>query len=240
MKSNWLTLLSFLLLAVVFGVPLTASTEAAQAKPTPGRGVEKQKSCAVCHDDFTTVLPLKHAPVKGKTVSVCLDCHAPEGRSLAEPNKFDARLHLAHLKPPAKADCLDCHTWKPGKSFGLTGTAKSYGVPAEADMALLKEMFASAVQSDSLDARHFAKDISCATCHGKDILGEGTMENSKCLGCHGPLDALIVKTAPRDFPDRNPHQSHLGEINCTVCHVGHAQSKVYCLECHPKFEMQLK
>lgn len=240
MKSIGLTLMVFLLLIEVFSIPLIPCTEAAQAKTPPGKGMEKQESCAVCHDDFTTVLAKTHAPVKGNAVSVCMECHAPEGRGMAEPNTFDARIHLTHLKTPAKADCLDCHTWQPGKSFALTGTTKVYGAPSQADMALLKEMFTSAVESNHLDARHFAKNITCATCHGKDILGESAIENTTCLGCHGPLEALIAKTAPKDFPDRNPHQSHLGEINCTVCHVGHAPSKVYCLECHSKFEMKLQ
>jgi len=107
-------------------------------------------------------------------------------------------------------------------------------------MALIKDIFTSAVESNYLDARHLSKNITCAACHNKDILGEAAMENKKCLGCHGPLEKLIDTTAPKDFPDRNPHKSHLGEINCAVCHAVHAESKVYCLECHPKFEMKLK
>ena len=240
MKSKWQALWFFLLLIEIFSISWVECTEAAKAKSSPGNVVKKQKSCSACHEDFTTVLPQKHPPVKGNVVSICMECHAPKGRGMIEPNKFDARLHLAHLKRPTKADCLDCHTWQPGKSFGLFGTKASYGAPSKKDMALIKDIFTSAVESNYLDARHLSKNITCAACHNKDILGEAAMENKKCLGCHGPLEKLIDTTAPKDFPDRNPHKSHLGEMNCTVCHTVHAESKVYCLECHPKFEMKLK
>ena len=239
MKSTWLTLSFFALLTAVLSMALIENTEAAKAKTGTGKVLEKQKSCSVCHDDLATVLPKTHPPVSGNVLSVCMECHALKEGGMAEPNKFDARIHLAHLKNPRKADCLDCHTWQPGKNFSLTGTIESYGAPSKEDIALIKENFTSAVESDYLDAHHFAKNITCAACHGKDILGEAAVENSKCLGCHGPVEELVVKTAPKDFPDRNPHKSHLGEISCTVCHVGHAESKVYCLECHPKFAMKL-
>jgi formate-dependent nitrite reductase cytochrome c552 subunit len=63
--------------------------------------------------------------------------------------------------------------------------------------------------------------------------------NDRCLACHGPLDKLVAKTRPAQFADRNPHESHLGDIACTTCHRGHEQSAVYCLDCHPKFQMKI-
>ncbi len=239
MKSTWLTLLFFLLVIEIFSMPLIA--EAAQGKTETGKVAERRQSCPVCHDDFTGVLPKTHSPVKGNVLSVCMECHAPEGRGVAEADKFEARLHRAHLSGPGKAECLDCHTWRPGESLGLTGIVGSYGSPSAEDMALLKQIFASSVlESDFLAARHLSKGVSCRACHGKDILGENAVENTQCLGCHGPGEQLAAKTAPRDFPDRNPHKSHLGEISCAVCHAGHGASKIHCLECHPKFEMKLK
>ena len=50
----------------------------------------------------------------------------------------------------------------------------------------------------------------------------------------------MKKTEPPEFKDRNPHDSHLGEIACTVCHKAHGESKVYCLECHQKFQMTIR
>lgn len=241
MQRKWLMLWILLALITVVCLPVIERTEAAKAKGEPAQTAGKEKSCTVCHADFKTVLPETHPPVKGDTLSACLECHAPGERGKAEPNKFAARLHLAHLKSQVKADCLECHTWQPGKSFGLVGTTDSYGAPSEEDMNLMKRMFTSAAESANLDARHVSKDITCDGCHGKDLpWEEDTVENAKCLECHGPMDELAAKTAPKDFPDRNPHKSHLGEINCTVCHSGHAESKVYCLECHPTFDMKMK
>jgi len=65
------------------------------------------------------------------------------------------------------------------------------------------------------------------------------VENQRCLECHGPMEKLAQKSAPKDFPDRNPHKSHLGEIACTVCHKGHQASTVYCLDCHRNFKMSI-
>jgi len=91
---------------------------------------------------------------------------------------------------------------------------------------------------DNLHAKAF---ISCANCHGKELPApDTTVENGKCLECHGPMDQLVKKTEPAEFKDRNPHKSHLGEIACTVCHKAHSESKVYCLGCHQKFEMKIK
>ncbi|HBL25170.1 MAG TPA: hypothetical protein DDZ40_13815, partial [Deltaproteobacteria bacterium] len=43
-----------------------------------------------------------------------------------------------------------------------------------------------------------------------------------------------------DFPDRNPHKSHLGTIDCVVCHKAHQSSKAYCLDCHKNFNMKIR
>ncbi len=239
MKSKWIMLLLTTIVIKIFGVPLVVPAEATNAITETKTIVTKQKSCSSCHDDFTHVLSKEHPSVKGNLLSSCTDCHAPEEGGMAKTNKFDATIHLSHLKSPIEADCLDCHTFDPGKQFSLTETTESFGSPSEDDMALLREIFTSVVESNFLDARHYSGNITCTSCHDKDILGENTVENRRCLDCHGPLAELVAKTTPLEFSDRNPHNSHLGEINCTVCHAGHAESKIYCLECHPKFEMKL-
>ena len=87
-------------------------------------------------------------------------------------------------------------------------------------------------------SQHAGK-INCAGCHGKDTPQlDSTVENPRCLECHGPMEKLAKKSEPKDFADRNPHKSHLGDIACTVCHHEHSASKTYCLECHPKFQMK--
>jgi hypothetical protein len=68
---------------------------------------------------------------------------------------------------------------------------------------------------------------------------DATIANEKCLSCHGPMAQLAKKSEPAEFKDRNPHQSHLGEIECTVCHKAHGEPQVYCLGCHQKFVMHI-
>jgi hypothetical protein len=131
-----------------------------------------------------------------------------------------------------------CHTLTPGKRFGLTGQTLSFGAPTKADMQEMKKALASWKTSGYTDSLHGKANIVCSGCHGKTLPAEGAeVENGPCLACHGPMDRLAAASAPKDFPDRNPHRSHLGEINCTVCHKGHAESTIYCFNCHKIFKM---
>ncbi len=92
-----------------------------------------------------------------------------------------------------------------------------------------------------MDNLHAQRSIGCAGCHGKDLpKADDTVENDRCLTCHGPMEDLVKKTEPKDFKDRNPHKSHLGDMACTVCHKAHTASKVYCLDCHKKFDMTIQ
>jgi len=55
-----------------------------------------------------------------------------------------------------------------------------------------------------------------------------------CLreGCHegiSSLDDLKESTADQT---RNPHESHNGDMNCSVCHQMHQQSVSFCTQCH--------
>jgi hypothetical protein len=66
-----------------------------------------------------------------------------------------------------------------------------------------------------------------------------TVENEICLGCHGNFDELAQLTVNTQCAEKNPHKSHLGEIECTVCHHAHRASQAYCLKCHSNFEMDI-
>lgn len=220
----------------LLSIPPAVSAKAERAAAVDGKG-----PCLFCHDDLAAVLPSEHPAVAGTDLQSCRQCHTPQERGVAKPDGFAVRLHRTHLLAKVKADCLDCHSWEPGKSFGLPGSERSYGAPTAEDLALLKEIFMAEMTSTWLGARHAAKGFGCAACHGQDIAGTGgVVDNAACLGCHQPMADLISRTTPPDFPERNPHQSHLGEIGCAICHVAHGESKVYCLECHAKFEMTIK
>ena len=214
------------------------SSPAASAKPfssqTPSDG------CAACHADFSSMLPKGHPAVKGTDLSSCIDCHSIGQVGEAKKNGFSTRIHLAHVGSQFHLECVACHSYMPGKSFGLIGQSISWGAPKDEDMVVMKEEFASWVNSSYADHLHAKAMIDCAGCHGKDVpLLDTTVENSRCLACHGPQDHLAARSTPKDFPQRNPHDSHLGEIACTVCHHAHAESKAYCLDCHRNFAMEI-
>jgi len=198
-------------------------------------------SCQACHADFTSVLPKGHPPAKGTGLAACTSCHAPDLTGIAKKNAFSSRMHTAHVGPKGSLDCTACHTWVPNKRFGLIGQKWSWGAPKKEDMDLMKEIFISWANSGHTDTLHAKAGIVCTQCHGKELpKADDTVENSRCLTCHGPMEKLALKTEPKDFKGRNPHKSHLGDIACTVCHKGHRESKVYCLGCHQNFQMKIQ
>ncbi len=59
----------------------------------------------------------------------------------------------------------------------------------------------------------------------------GFVTKNQCLQCHGPYQALAQKTERKDAI--NPHDSHLGEVNCVECHQPQtAQPALMCNSCH--------
>lgn len=221
---------------VFAGLAMTLPLMAQTRKPVPPA---KQGSCVPCHGELKSVLPKNHKPVTGDTIAACVACHKPDPSGKPEPNAFSARLHRSHVKEGSKTDCMVCHRWST-KEFGIVGSKTNFGTLPKDELPALKNAFHSWANSKHLDATHGKADIVCLGCHGKGLPRTGdTVQNDRCIACHGSVDALAAKTAPKDFPDRNPHKSHLGEIGCDVCHHGHKPSKVYCLGCHGKFTMKI-
>ena len=214
-----------------FGLILTGGEAQGATKTQPA-------SCTACHLEFQSVLPQGHAPVSGKDIKACLSCHPPSTQAGANP--FSARLHRAHLKAQAKTECALCHTWAPGKRFGLPGQKVSWGVLSKASMDLIRKSAASWADSPFLDSRHSRENLMCSACHGQSLPTVGdAVENDICLGCHGPEEKLAAKTVQPESPEFNPHKSHLFGLACTKCHAGHQESRVYCLECHKGLTMRI-
>jgi len=205
-----------------------------------GKTKRTKSPCIKCHSDFTSVLQKGHPAVTGGDITACIACHAPINPGKPEPNAFSARIHRAHQSPNQEVDCIACHTWQPKKSFSLPGQKWTMGKPSKNDMDLLKQIFNSWSSSVFLDALHAKKNVTCTGCHGNTLpISEATVENDRCLSCHGDLEKLAAQSSLPQYPDRNPHKSHLGEIACTVCHKAHSESEVYCLGCHTKFNMKI-
>ena len=50
-----------------------------------------------------------------------------------------------------------------------------------------------------------------------------------CLGCYGDYPKVAMQTKKLD---PNPHDLHLGEIECEKCHHSHKASVNACNACH--------
>jgi formate-dependent nitrite reductase cytochrome c552 subunit len=201
-------------------------------------GIVQARACRDCHADLASVLPRNH-PKTGNTLGTCLACHKPKVAEAPPTNAFAIAMHRPHVRSEGGVDCTDCHAVKPkGKPGAVDGKVQfiadkeSFGAAA----GLMKQPSAATVTA----GLHAKSKVSCGACHGPGVPAAGAeVANDRCLACHGPLDKLVAKTRPAQFADRNPHESHLGDIACTTCHRGHEQSAVYCLDCHPKFQMKI-
>jgi len=56
-----------------------------------------------------------------------------------------------------------------------------------------------------------------------------------CLGCHGSYQEIAKLTSDLDL---NPHNSHLGQMRCTVCHKPDGKIDFYCAKCHINYDYQ--
>lgn len=82
----------------------------------------------------------------------------------------------------------------------------------------------------------------CAACHGTSSVTAASVPdderaiNKSCTTCHGGYDKLAGKNKQLRF---DPHASHVGNVNCTVCHSAHQQPKLICNDCHSFTELKM-
>jgi cytochrome c nitrite reductase small subunit len=99
---------------------------------------------------------------------------------------------------------------------------------------------------------HAVEGVACLDCHEPTLeqqvdelvvymqgdftvpLEEREFSADFCLDCHEAnehtsYDEVIQLTADLEL---NPHDSHLGELNCETCHKMHRASEDYCADCH--------
>jgi fumarate reductase flavoprotein subunit len=82
--------------------------------------------------------------------------------------------------------------------------------------------------------KHKGRGTECSGCHKESPpVRDGPMP--VCLGCHGDYWKVAAQT---NKLDPNPHDSHLGEIDCGKCHHAHKASVNFCNECH-QFDMKV-
>lgn len=104
----------------------------------------------------------------------------------------------------------------------------------------------SAYAGEAMMLKH--KDLSCQTCHGTNTPTE-MADQAACIKCHGQYKGKVVPNADYN-PDRNPrrpvievnpHDSHLGDVRCTLCHREHSKSpETACHQCHKNFRLNTK
>lgn len=99
--------------------------------------------------------------------------------------------------------------------------------------------------------QHAQVGIGCEDCHEQtdetrkeeqQVYQSGDYDNPMytrefdaefCFRCHGSYAELAKKTEPLvEKLGRNPHKSHMGEVDCYECHKVHQASTFACAECH--------
>jgi len=85
-----------------------------------------------------------------------------------------------------------------------------------------------AAQDLLLADRHKDAGITCEGCH-KENPPEKKSPMEVCIECHGNYDRIAGLTQ-KSLP--NPHDSHLGEVDCGYCHHAHKPSENFCSSCH--------
>ena len=85
-----------------------------------------------------------------------------------------------------------------------------------------------AAESLFLAGKHKDRGTDCSGCH-KESSPKQDVPMVLCLGCHGDYRKVAAKT---NRLDPNPHDSHLGEVDCGKCHHAHKVSVNFCNECH--------
>jgi len=131
-------------------------------------------------------------------------------------------LHLSNTSPEF---CATCHIMQPNVTSYLT--------------------------SNNLDNIHKQANVGCKQCHDYPVSAEISsgikfftgnysvdasgkllpvkFNNDMCLKCHISYDFVAKQT---DFLEKNPHDSHNGQLPCNTCHVSHGKQIDFCAQCH--------
>ena len=86
---------------------------------------------------------------------------------------------------------------------------------------------------------HYKEGVKCIDCHGVEKPKEEPTSKA-CLDCHGPYSKIAERTRKLQA---NPHDSHMGPLDCLKCHGVHEPlelEQIPCMECHADFEFKPK
>ena len=79
-----------------------------------------------------------------------------------------------------------------------------------------------------LSHNHQLNGVICADCHGITKPAKPP-EQKKCLSCHADYKKIAIQT-DKTLPP--PHDSHMGDLDCGLCHHQHSKSENFCSQCH--------
>jgi hypothetical protein len=182
-------------------------------------------SCALCHVKLSEQVPEGHFKPTLNEVKYCLVCHMLKGTAAA----FSWVTHLNHYNLGVVSECWLCHRIDAAGNFRLIGVENSEEIKVTQEVVnRMVPYYQSWAKSEYLGHRHAQQSVTCGLCHGKSF-PETRASMEQCLTCHGSYQHL-AKLTEDVYP--NPHNSHLGEIRCTLCHKAHEQSVLYCNLCH--------
>ncbi len=157
--------------------------------------------------------------------------HGPQSKLIAPPATPETTTTLTPMTPidwSPDMDCAICHVMQP---------------------------YVDSLQDSSLKVNvHAQKGFGCIFCHEQEVLvevhrgvdstatsiNERKFPKQSCLKCHGSYANLIALTKDSTeltvIADEavNPHDTHLGEVDCYYCHKMHKKFKPidYCYDCH--------
>jgi hypothetical protein len=196
------------------------STTMDKTQPMPSSG------CSQCHKALSETLPQNHVNIRTQDIKYCAMCHGLENKVAP----FEWIAHYPHYTANGfEGDCWSCHFMNKEGNFGVIGSQNNGRVDIDKDGGeRLRSFFDSWASSEYLDCVHAEARVSCSSCHAKFSVEED-FPVEVCLKCHGSYADMALVTKDTE---PNPHESHLGEINCTFCHKVHEPSMDLCEQCH--------
>lgn len=109
-------------------------------------------------------------------------------------------------------------------------------------MILLTLMLCISITSiaASKEVRGSHSELGCSECHGTDSPTKSASQKA-CKSCHGDMTDSPVITFKDEYDKSytvSPHDSHAGQLRCTLCHSAHKATQLYCNDgCHHTFKL---
>jgi hypothetical protein len=182
--------------------------------------------CSQCHEALSEILPQNHVNITTQDMKYCTMCHVLEN----EVAPFEWIAHYPHYTVNEfQGSCWSCHFMSKEGNFGVIGSQhNARGDIDKNGVEGLRPFFDSWASSEHLDCVHAEARVPCSSCHAKfSVEEDSNME--VCLKCHGSYADMALVTKDTE---PNPHDSHLGEVDCTLCHKIHEPSMDLCEQCH--------